>query len=279
MRVIDLFRQFDDDSSGFVDYQEFVKAMFELGLDAPEEAIAAVFASFDPNSDGRIEYSELHDLLVKSFVTHPQLEPLDTKAMNKIALRKSRVVHGASNPLGNLVLESASLDTISQQLRNALYMRKARVIDLFRSVDEDASGLVTASEFRTYLARFGCNAPGDDIQAVFDAIDIDGSGSIEYEERACRSPLSTSTQPCYAEALTPSRQSPRAPPYLCVTSRVPSGGASAVHKLLRESVEHTPRLASKDWGRDPARYQQQGPATPSHDARPATAEFPSPTCF
>ena len=42
-RVIDIFRQFDDSGDGKVDGIEFLKAMRELGLSAPEESVAAVF--------------------------------------------------------------------------------------------------------------------------------------------------------------------------------------------------------------------------------------------
>jgi Ca2+-binding EF-hand superfamily protein len=114
VRVVDLFKQLDDDDSGTVDAREFMKAMYgpaprpspaptqhheaharptpspsptphphppltlssrspqpssgryELGLDASEEAIDAVFASFDANSDGSIAYEEMHQLLVRS---------------------------------------------------------------------------------------------------------------------------------------------------------------------------------------------------------------------
>lgn len=43
LRVIDIFRQFDDSGDGKVDGIEFLKAMRELGLRAPEESVAAVF--------------------------------------------------------------------------------------------------------------------------------------------------------------------------------------------------------------------------------------------
>ena len=61
--------------------------MEELGLEAPEEAISAVFQSFDPDGDGQIEYGEMHDLLVRSVQEHPTLVPLETRATNRIRLR------------------------------------------------------------------------------------------------------------------------------------------------------------------------------------------------
>ena len=69
VRVVDVFRQFDDDDSGRIDAAEFIKAMREMGLRgdaATDENVGAVFASFDPDASGTIEYAELHELLVRS---------------------------------------------------------------------------------------------------------------------------------------------------------------------------------------------------------------------
>ena len=58
-RVIDLFRQLDDDESGLISAAEFVKAMHELGMKhAPPEALTAIFSSFDPDNSGSIDDKE-----------------------------------------------------------------------------------------------------------------------------------------------------------------------------------------------------------------------------
>ena len=41
-RVIDCFRQLDDDASGTIDGPEFAKGLAEMGLTAPPEAVAVV---------------------------------------------------------------------------------------------------------------------------------------------------------------------------------------------------------------------------------------------
>ena len=72
-RVLDVFNQCDDNRNGSISLVEFVKGMRELGLDAPREAVAAVFVSIDTDSSGTIEFNELHNLLVRSVQTHPVL--------------------------------------------------------------------------------------------------------------------------------------------------------------------------------------------------------------
>jgi hypothetical protein len=64
-RVIDLFRDWDGDESGTVSLKEFRRAMKELGLDAPLDVVDGVFASFDPDGSGSLEYTELKKLLSK----------------------------------------------------------------------------------------------------------------------------------------------------------------------------------------------------------------------
>lgn len=63
LRVIDVFRQFDDDESGLIDLVEFEKACREMGFDGPRSAIEALFHSFDVNGDFTICYDEMHRLL------------------------------------------------------------------------------------------------------------------------------------------------------------------------------------------------------------------------
>ena len=136
-RVIDLFRQVDTDESGMIDGPEFVKAIADFGIKAEEAAITALFVSFDPDDSGTIEYRELHQLLVRSMQSKPDLQPLDAKASNRIALRKKRISKADSNLLGNLDLDSVDISGIPNVLRNALNENKARVTDLFKQFDDD----------------------------------------------------------------------------------------------------------------------------------------------
>lgn len=65
-RCIDLFRQCDDDASGEISRPEFIRALEVLGLDAPREALGAVFDCFDLDNSGSIEYEELAQLIQRS---------------------------------------------------------------------------------------------------------------------------------------------------------------------------------------------------------------------
>ena len=75
VRVIDLFREWDEDGDGTVTKREFRKAIPALGVHAPRAEIDALFDSFDPDGSGSIEYAEFNKLLRKPLKEEPP-EPL-----------------------------------------------------------------------------------------------------------------------------------------------------------------------------------------------------------
>ena len=69
------------------------------------------------------------------------------------------------------------------ELRVALSSQVGRVVDLFREWDENADGKVSKKEFRRALPMLGLKGvPAADADALFDSLDPDGSGEIEYKE-------------------------------------------------------------------------------------------------
>uniref|UniRef100_A0A7S3BR19 EF-hand domain-containing protein n=1 Tax=Haptolina ericina TaxID=156174 RepID=A0A7S3BR19_9EUKA len=63
VRVIDLFREWDEDGDGVIDKLEFRRALPMLGLHAPLETVDALFDSFDLDGSGTIGFKELNRLL------------------------------------------------------------------------------------------------------------------------------------------------------------------------------------------------------------------------
>ena len=70
VRVIDLFREWDEDGDGTISRRDFARSMPVLGLEAPEAAVFALFDSFDPDGSGTIEYAELSVLLQQQVRVH-----------------------------------------------------------------------------------------------------------------------------------------------------------------------------------------------------------------
>ena len=65
-RVVDAFRQLDDDMSGVIDEKEFAKGLREMGLSAPEVVMKSIFTTFDTDGSGQVSYSEMDKLLRRS---------------------------------------------------------------------------------------------------------------------------------------------------------------------------------------------------------------------
>ena len=63
VRVIDLFREWDEDGDGTVSKMEFRKAMPMLGLQVPREEVDKLFDEWDPGGSGDIDMGELNKLL------------------------------------------------------------------------------------------------------------------------------------------------------------------------------------------------------------------------
>ena len=85
--------------------------------------------------------------------------------------------------------EPLSGEQIQQRMRVGLQKSWKRIIDLFRSWDDDGDGTVSKEEFRRAIFTLGLEPPGSTTQAqnahigaLFDAFDPDGSGAIEMEE-------------------------------------------------------------------------------------------------
>ena len=55
VRVIDLFRDWDEDGNGFVDKDEFFRALCALGVPLSKKEADEFFATFDPDGSGSID--------------------------------------------------------------------------------------------------------------------------------------------------------------------------------------------------------------------------------
>ena len=64
-RAIDLFRIWDEDESGYIDKNEFGKALVALGFVANREDLNTVFDMLDEDGSGQIDYNELNKMLKK----------------------------------------------------------------------------------------------------------------------------------------------------------------------------------------------------------------------
>ena len=80
-------------------------------------------------------------------------------------------------------LDPDSSTPITEQLRHCLSKNAVRVIDLFRSWDDDGNGTIDAKEFRRALATLvEGTLPREPCDQLFHQFDMDSSGTVEYSE-------------------------------------------------------------------------------------------------
>ena len=186
-RVIDIFRSFDRDESGTVSAAEFKAALpLLLGLDAREvsPAMDALFARIDEDGSGTLEYAELHKLLrqgasieLATELRDGAMGEIERTAKNNIATRS----HARDGSFVGLQPVSSKAE-----LRQALLAGCGRVTDLFKALDHDSDRRVTRREFRAALPLLGFDSSCADSRAacdqIFDELDVDLSGYVEYAE-------------------------------------------------------------------------------------------------
>ena len=63
VKVIDLFREWDDDKNGVISNVEFRQAMEMLGLDVLPKHVDRLFRKWDPDGSGSITIRELQQML------------------------------------------------------------------------------------------------------------------------------------------------------------------------------------------------------------------------
>ena len=93
-------------------------------------------------------------------------------------------------PLAGLDLdEGPNAPPIHQQLKDALASNAAKVIDLFKWMDDDGNGLIARREFEQGLRSLGLDVPTSMINDLFYSWDSDGSGELSMREvRGCCTP-------------------------------------------------------------------------------------------
>lgn len=139
-RVVDLFRDLDEDGNGSVSRSEFRSVLPMLGLQVHREDADAFFDTLDTDRSGGIDYDELHNKLrAGAEVTldaslHPGAAGrIATVSLNTNSLRSGVLMDNISGVLGlDTQLSIDSDDSVAEQLRDALGSSMSRVVDLFR---------------------------------------------------------------------------------------------------------------------------------------------------
>ena len=127
VRVIDLFRQIDDDETGSISKKEFRKAMPALGLNVSKAQLDELFDMWDADKSGMIQIKEMEKLLrrgstieLDAALQDGAAGEIEVSRDQNIALRTGKVDKNDSNILQGLDIdESLGLDQVDEQARLA----------------------------------------------------------------------------------------------------------------------------------------------------------------
>ena len=127
-RVIDLFREWDDDGNGLIDKKEFRQALIGLGYSAPKAEVNTLFESFDKDGGGSVDYHELNAMLRRHAEIDAKLKAgamgkIDLKAKNKLAIGAKRTRVRTSKTLGTNINLSTEKPLVQQLCAGELARR------------------------------------------------------------------------------------------------------------------------------------------------------------
>ena len=194
VRVV--FRNFDEDKSGSVDYDEFRKGLSHLGINLSDGEFKTLLDIVDNDSSGTIDYNEFVEDLKHldeqqgNFMGNPDAEKKIVAAHPTAAPR----ANAASSDVTHHTLGTGrSGQTILAFIADKVEQKSRNVRVVFRNFDEDKSGSVDYDEFRKGLSHLGINLSDGEFKTLLDIVDNDSSGTIDYNEvrrNTIRLPLS-----------------------------------------------------------------------------------------
>ena len=133
-RVVDLFREWDDDGSGTVDRREFravlpllgetLEKTFGAGAMPTVREVDALFDSFDADGSGSVDYRELNRLLRRAIELDPKLYPgaagdiaLSAENNERLRTRPLTPPHQAELRKGGAIEKEVNIGRLRAQLR------------------------------------------------------------------------------------------------------------------------------------------------------------------
>ena len=195
-----LFDEVDADQSGQIEYSELSSKLRKRNPDAVEQEVVLDLGGRDVRRGWR-NMANLRRVAPRPLMAPPAMAATLSPNL-EVARRMAQKWHGDASPATldavvrravkqagslNMKLDAASDVPIVEQLAEGLAKNLSRVIEVFRAWDADNSGTIDKKEFRLGLQQLGLTeVPREEVDALFDEIDADLSGEIDYRELAAK---------------------------------------------------------------------------------------------
>ena len=180
MRSIDVFLDFDVDDSGTVDRKEFSKGVKNLGIHLSKAQKKAVFSVVDKDNSGELEYMEISKEIKKAGrYPPPPAPPLTDEELKALMSPKKK----KKKKVKKKKIELTQEQKVWNKVYNLMEKQRVKPVKLFHDIDEDESGIITASELRIGFKQLLNIELGDDeFKACLKICDRDGKFYIQKKK-------------------------------------------------------------------------------------------------
>ena len=173
--VDEVFAQFDHNDSGFLDYRELRDALRHYGIDVTLPEAQAVLALYDDNPDGKLDKKEFGQLA-------RDIEAGSTRKVS--APRSSRPTSAPRSALTRGGAKAQPAVPARKAKPGKSKASNASVDDAFAKFDGNDSGFLDYRELRDALRHYGIDVTLPEAQAVLALYDDNPDGKLDKSEFA-----------------------------------------------------------------------------------------------
>lgn len=164
------FEAFDADGSGTLDDDEFRQLMNAFGI-SDREHVETLMKRLDLDASGAVDYDE--------FVTIFYEE----RAGRAVQSRRASTKAPTKNTAEDKRARAARLRELEVKWMKRVLNCHASIEAAFNEYDVDDSRALDHAEFRRFMTRYGI-VREEDIAALIRRLDVDGSGTVDFDEFA-----------------------------------------------------------------------------------------------
>ena len=179
------FRKADDDRSGSIDINEFVKCMRKLGMGIPTKQLQRIFHSVDDDGSGTIDYEEFVNEFngdkptVGRKVAAHESAPATPPPLTPLSQAAGSSSHGERRTSGdgevariNAAQRASTPASVAKDvafLREKLSQRSKNIAGVFRRYDANGDGHLSAEELHRGFQDMGMDIGMDSVTAILRA--------------------------------------------------------------------------------------------------------------
>ncbi len=183
-RVRNAFERVDADKDGSIDLLEFRALMTELGSAREPAAVEADFNSIDRDEGGLLEFAEFA-LWWKVRSAFDRTDRDRRGVIDQIEFRHLMGALGSDKDAASLDADFATIEHDEGGLLEfTAFERWWKIRQAFDNHDTDQSGSIDLLEFRKLIGRLALPMTAAEIEAEFDAFDLNENGLLEFAEFA-----------------------------------------------------------------------------------------------